>query len=154
MAAFANQTLSDGQSTPVAHTFSVSDRRFLTDGKLYLIWYDFATGGTPIMSPRLEMWIKMPKFGLRRNARQGDVENDMTTETKVTIPTGENVTGNNVNGYSAQPQVACETSLWTKLRRPGRASMQTVKDANAYTRNFMGGGLYQTVVNNMETITG
>lgn len=136
MAAFANLTLADGQATPVNHTFVVGPKMTLADGTMRYIWRDFSVnGGVPIGANRAEFDVKFAKPSASSGFKASTMS--MTAALKIVVPTLETLSNTSATGVNPQPQHAFDTTVWHKLWRGGRASTDSVKDAIAYSRNFV-----------------
>jgi len=135
MAAFANMTIADGQSTPANHTFTKGALRIEGDGRLYNSWMDFSVnGGIPIGANRIEQYARLPKFGRAKKA--GEQSQLLSVDYKVVVPTLETLSNNTSSGINPQATLAYETTFFGKLVRNGRADAQPVKDALAFQRGF------------------
>lgn len=142
MAAFANVSVNDGQTTPVAHSFTVGESKARADGSLFFQWLDFSVnGGVPIGANRIEMTCRMPSFS-RRGGKAGDSSQVLSIETKTVVSTLETLGNNTVSGINPQPTHAFDTTVWSKLVRNGRAVVQNVKDALAFDKNFRALAVY------------
>jgi hypothetical protein len=138
MAAFANQTINDGQTTPAAHAFTTGPKIQLPDGTTRYTWYDFSVnGGVPIGANRLDLDVRMPSpNGGGKTGKAGDSSQQLAVSMRFVLPTLETLSGSTISGITAQPTAAYDTTLWVKLVRNGRAGQQPVKDALAFMRNF------------------
>lgn len=139
MAAFASMSLNDGQTTPVAHSFTAGKSGTTPDGRLYFQWLDFSVnGGVPIGANRIDLYVRMPSFSMGKSTRKGagDRSQLLAAEFVITLPTLESLSNNTASGINPQPTHAFDTTLWVKLVRNGRAGQQPVKDALAFMRNF------------------
>jgi hypothetical protein len=137
MAAFANQTVNDGQTTPVAHSFTTGPKIQLPDGTTRYTWYDFSVnGGIPIGANRIDMDVRMPSTNGGKTGKAGDTSQQLAVSMRFVLLTLETLSGSTISGIVAQPTPAYDTTLWVKLVRNGRAGQQPVKDALAFMRNF------------------
>lgn len=146
MAAFANMTLADGQTTPVNHTFTANQGGLLLpDGRLRWVWRDFGVNdGLELGANRIDMDVRLPSRNGRRSAKAGD--SSLTVAGMITVPTMETLSNNTASGINPQPTHAYDTVVWFKVVRNGRAAQQPVKDALAYLRNFSQNAQFVDVV--------
>jgi hypothetical protein len=137
MASFANVSINDGQTTPVAHSFTTGPVVVLPDGAKRYTWLDFSVnGGVVIGANRIDMDVKSPTFVSSQSPKAGDSANQLSVNTRVTVPTLETLSNNTSSGINPQPTHAFDTTVWLKTVRNGRAVAQNVKDALAFARNF------------------
>lgn len=151
MAAFANLTINDGQTTPAAHTFTVGPKTVLPDGTTRYTWFDFGVnGGVPIGANRLDLDVRMPTYknGTKSAAKAGDASQVMSVAYKFTLPTLETLSNNTSSGIQPQPTHAYDTTIWSKLVRNGRCPVGPVNDAVAFSRNFAVLAVYTDAVRN------
>jgi len=138
MAAFANLSINDGQTTPVAHPFTTGPNLMLPDGTMRFSWLDFSVnGGVGIGANRVDMDVRMPTWGARnRPSKAGDSSQQLAVQYRFVLPTLETLSNNTSSGINPQPTHAFDTTVWVKVVRNGRAGQQPVKDALAFARNF------------------
>lgn len=132
MAAFATLSISDGQTTPVAHSFTPGPKILLPDGSQRFSWYDLSVNsGVFLGANRLDMDVRMPRS-------QGNRASDapLSVAYRFTLPTMETLSNNTASGIDPQPTKAYDTTVWVKIVRNGRSGQQPVKDALAFMRNF------------------
>lgn len=138
MAAFANLSINDGQTTPVAHSFTAGRSTVEKDGRLAFQWMDFSVnGGVALGANRIDMYVRMPSFnGAKKTRQAGDSGQTLVADVKFTLPTLETLSNNTASGINPQPTWAYDTAVWLKVVRNGRAGQQPVKDGLAFARNF------------------
>jgi hypothetical protein len=137
MAAFANMTLGDGQTTPVNHTFTANQGGLLLpDGRFRWVWRDFSVNdGLEVGANRIEMDVRLPsRMSNRKSAKAGD--QSLTVAGMIVVPAMETLSNNTASGINPQPTHAYDTTVWFKVVRNGRAAQAPVKDALAFLRNF------------------
>lgn len=132
MAAFATLSINDGQTTPVAHSFTPGPKILLPDGSQRFSWHDLSVnGGVFLGANRLELDVRMPKS---QGQRASDAP--LSVAYKFVLPTMETLSNNTASGINPQPTKAYDTTVWVKVVRNGRATGDPVKDALAFMRNF------------------
>lgn len=121
MSVQTNLVLNDGQSTPVAKTFSARG----ADMALAM-WKDIS-GGVPIGFPTITL----------KNTESKGSNGAYRVEARITIPVLEVISGD-AGGYLAVPKVAYNMFAKVELVSPSRASLQNRKDLKAFTANLLG----------------
>lgn len=130
MSVQANLVLNDGQSTPVAKTFSARG----ADMKSAL-WTDVSSG----------LRIGNPLITILNSESTGS-NGAYRVVMRVKLPVLEVVSGD-AGGYQAVPKVAFEMFGKVELTSPNRASLQNRKDLFAFVKNLMGASVgYETFV--------
>lgn len=123
MPAFANITLSDGQSTPVAHTFTA---RRIQDGVAK--WQD-TSGGIAVGFPTVTASLREPVPGSKtRNYR---------LTMKFAVPTLETVSNSTYSGITPAPTKAYDCICNVEFVMPERSITQNRKDIRAYVANSL-----------------
>lgn len=120
MSAQTNLVLNDGQTTPVAKTFSArgADLSLAT-------WKDTSSG----------IAIGMPHITLSNKETDGS-SGVFRVEARVTIPVLEVISGDQ-GGYTPSPKVAYKMFGKVELVSPNRATLQNRKDLRAFVANLM-----------------
>lgn len=124
MPAFATMTIDDGQSTPVTHSFVAIDH-----GNGNFIWRE--SGTTSVLGAAVMTLTKLK------------VKGNSTLEkyrVKTIIPALETATGQNSDGYTAQPRIAYTLNSIQDFVVPLRASEAQRKDLIAYSMNVLDQG--------------
>jgi hypothetical protein len=121
MSAQSSLVLNDGQSTPVAKTFSARG----ADMQL-AVWKDIASG----------ISIGFPTVTLSNKERNGS-NGTYRVEARVTLPVLETISGD-AGGYTPSPKVAYTMLGKVELISPNRATVQNRKDLRAFVANLMG----------------
>lgn len=121
MSAQTNLVLNDGQSTPVAKTFSQRG----ADMNL-AVWKDITSG----------ISIGFPAITISNKERPGS-NGTYRVEARVILPVLETISGD-AGGYLAVPKVAFTMFGKVELVSPNRATVQNRKDLRAYIANLMG----------------
>lgn len=133
MAAQANLSLNDGQTTPVAHTFSARG----ADMKLAR-WTDTSAG----------IGIGMGDITLSCDQARG-TNASYKVEARITIPVMEVVSGSD-GGYTPVPKVAFNLFAKMEIVVPNRASLQNRKDILAYAKNLLANAVMTSAVVDFE----
>jgi hypothetical protein len=137
MAAFANQSINDGQAAPAAHSFTTGPKIQLPDGTTRYTWYDFSVnGGVPLGANKIDLDVRMPSAAAGKTGKSGDPNQQLAVSMRIVAPTLETLSGSTISGITAQPTHAYDTTLWVKIVRNGRAGQAPVKDVLAFMRNF------------------
>lgn len=120
MTAQTTLVLNDGQSTPVAKTFSErgADRQLA-------VWKDISSG----------ISIGFPTVTLSNKERPG-TNGTYRVEARVTIPVTEVISGD-AGGYEPVPKVAYTMLGKVEMIAPNRATLQNRKDLWAFVANLM-----------------
>lgn len=119
MAALADLTSYDGESTPVNHTF-VADHVEYTGSDLVALWSEKVVGVPEYAQGTCVLTRKKVNSGLVRVGFQ------------VNLPVMESVSGQNLSGYTAAPKVAyvdrTEVVQWVHPRslQQGRQNTKTI----------------------------
>lgn len=150
MAAHANISINDGQTTPVAHSFTPTvSGLILPDRSVRFGWADYSVnGGVWLGANKAELDVRMPSGKGNRMAKAGDASNQLATVVRFVLPTLETLSNNTASGINPQPTHAFDTTVWLKIVRNGRAGQQPVKDALAFMRNFTQLSVFTDVVLN------
>lgn len=117
-----NLTLNDGQTTPVAHTFSARG----ADLKL-AVWEDISSG----------VRIGLPRITIGTASTGSGASGSYKTQVRLTVPVLEALSGD-AGGYVAQPMVAFNMFATVTLVAPNRCGVQNRKDLRAYLANLLG----------------
>lgn len=123
MAAQANLVLNDGQTTPVAKTFSNRG------ADLSLAKWKDISGGIAIGMPEVTL-------GSKENASSSG---SYKTELRIILPVLETLSGDS-GGYLAVPKIAYKMFGKVELVSPNRATLQNRKDIFAFVANAMANG--------------
>lgn len=121
MSAQTSLVLNDGQSTPVAKTFSARG----ADMQL-AVWKDIASG----------ISIGFPTVTISNKERSGS-NGTYRVEARIAIPVLETISGD-AGGYTPSPKVAYTMFGKVELVSPNRATVQNRKDLRAFIANLMG----------------
>lgn len=121
MSAQSNLVLNDGQSTPVAKTFSARG----ADMQL-AAWRD-VTGGIS---------IGMPVVTLSNKENQRGNNGTFRVEARIVIPVLETISGD-AGGYTPSPKIAYSLLGKCELIAPLRATTQNRKDLRAFMSNLL-----------------
>lgn len=132
MASIANVVLNDGQTTPVAKTFSPTDAT-----TAQAIWHD-RTGGIDIGFPQMTMSLKKLK-----SVNQVQVE--------FSIPTLEVISGA-VGGYTPSPKVAYTTAAKLVFLLPVRSTLQERKNIEAFAKNALSNAFVTSAIESLERV--
>lgn len=135
MTAIANLVLNDGQTTPVAKTFTP------TVASLdQAVWQDRSLGIFTGM-PTVILSSRKPVKGSPLFRVKGTVK----------LPVMEVVSNSSVSGISPAPTVAYTLQANVELLLPERSNLQDRKDLNAYTANLMADAQFKSLVENFES---
>lgn len=121
MSAQSNLVLNDGQTTPVAKTFSARG----ADMQL-AVWKDIASG----------ISIGFPTVTLSNKERAGS-NGTYRVEARISLPVLETISGD-AGGYTPSPKVAYTMFGKVELVSPNRATVQNRKDLRAFIANLLG----------------
>lgn len=121
MAAYAAISLNDGQATPVAHNF---DADISGNGN----WNWRESGTTSVLGAAI---ITITKLKVKGNPSIDKIR------VRLYIPALETVTGQNSDGYTAQPRLAYNLTAIQDFVCPRRASEAQRKDLVAYAKNIL-----------------
>lgn len=135
MAVQANLVLLDGQTTPVAKTFSVNGCKSTTDGGQMATWYD-RTSGIAIGFPTISLMVRM-------SAAKTDVDK------RISLPTLEVISGSD-GGYTPSPKVAYTVYSREQFVLPARSVTQNRKDILAFSKNMNADAVMTNAVVNLE----
>lgn len=120
MSVQANLVLNDGQTTPVAKTFSPRG------ADMNLAVYKDISSGISLGFPTITL-----------STKDSDLPNGVyRVEARVTIPVLEVISGD-VGGYQAVPKVAYKMFGKVELISPNRATTQNRKDLRAFVSNLL-----------------
>lgn len=120
MAAIANLTINDAQTTPVAHTF---EHKSHSATELAVV------DGTDGLTNLARVTITVAKLPSKdRNVRK--------LRTRVVLPVLEVVSGNTALGYVAEPKKVGESVIVTDCLLHNRTSEQGLKDLLSFHRGF------------------
>lgn len=117
MSALANITINDGQATPVAHTFTVTEH-----GKGFATYRE--TGVSSLLAACVITVLNV-KTKLNSGLEKYRI--------KIMLPAMEVVTGSNSSGYTAAPKLAYSLQSTQEFIIPLRATDAQRKDIRAYT---------------------
>lgn len=120
MSAQTNTVLNDGQSTPVAKTFSARG----ADMAL-AVWKD-VSGGISIGFPTITL----------SNRETDSINGTYRVEARVMLPVLETVSGD-AGGYVPSAKVAYKLLGKVELIAPNRATLQNRKDLRAFVANLL-----------------
>lgn len=129
MSAQGNLVINDGQTTPVARTFSARG----ADMKMAL-WTDISTG----------VGIGMGRVTLSYNQDQS-ANGSYKVELRITIPVMEVISGSD-GGYTPIPKVAFNCFGKVEFVMPNRSSLQNRKDLIAFVKNALGAAVLSETV--------
>lgn len=120
MSAQSNIVINDGQTTPVAKTFSArgADLHLAT-------WKDTSSG----------ISIGMPTITISNKEQDGS-NGAYRVEARITVPVLETISGD-AGGYTPSPKVAYKMFGKVELVSPNRATLQNRKDLVAFVKNLM-----------------
>lgn len=113
-------TINDGQTTPVAKTFSARGTQ------LGLASYRDVSSGVAIGQPVITI----------SNRETGGSNGAYRVEARITIPVLEAISGD-AGGYTAVPKVAYNMFGKVEMIAPNRCSLQNRKDLKAFVANLM-----------------
>jgi len=137
MAAQANIVINDGQTTPVAKTFSASGIKAMSDGGQLATYKDKALGiaiGFPVLTVMV-----------RESAAKTDVEK------RIMLPTLEVISGAD-GGYTPSPKVAYTVMSKEQFVLPARCTLQNRKDILAFSKNLNADAVMTAAVQNLEPV--
>lgn len=137
MAAQANLVLNDGQTTPVAKTFSSNGAGAVEPSVNQALWQDKTSG----------IAIGFPTITLR--VRLGSQMNEVRK--KIVLPTLEVISGSD-GGYTPSPKVAYEVMSDETFKLPSRCTQQNRKDVLAFSANFNGHAVMKSAVHDLEPV--
>lgn len=122
MASQTDLVLNDGQTTPVARTFSARGASMDLSK-----WIDISGG----------INIGMPMITLSNVTSGKNNDAAWRNEWRVVLPVLETVSGSD-GGYTPQPKVAYNMFAKVELVAPNRSLLQSRKDLLAYVKNLLG----------------
>lgn len=132
MASIANMVLNDGQTTPVAKTFSPTDAT-----TAMAVWND-RSGGIDIGFPQVTLSLKKLK-----SVNQVKVE--------IQVPTLEVISGAD-GGYTPSPKVAYTSVGQLTFLLPVRSTLQERKNIAAFIKNSLSNAFVTGAVENLERV--
>ena len=135
MALQASLVINDGQTTPVATTFSPNGSVPIQGGALVATWMNKASG----------ISIGFPKITL--SVRLGSTINEVRK--KIVLPTLETISGSD-GGYTPSPKVAYEVMSDETFKLPVRSVLQNRKDVLAFSKNMNADAVMTNAVHNYE----
>jgi hypothetical protein len=134
MSAQSNVVLNDGQTTPVARTFSARGPH--TSSKDVMKWLDI-TSGLPIGMPELTIGF----FDDKRSP-------NLRVLTKLSYPVLEVISGSD-GGYTPAPRVAFMGLSKTDLVIPRRMALADRKNLLAFQKNLLAHAIMGEYVNDL-----
>ena len=135
MTQFANFTINDGRSTPVAHVFSAKSN----DGRR-TVWED-RSSGIPIAYPKVIL-------------QTADTSQIRKVDLSLNVPTLEAVSGANKDGFTPPATVAYFHALDIKVKLPNRGTLAERTDLYALSCNLLAHAIFGGVLKTGEEITG
>lgn len=124
MTAFTSITLSDGQATPVAHTFTA--RRIDPTGVAK--WQDISSG-IAVGFPTVTASLREPIRGSKLPSYKATL--------KITVPVLETVSNSTYSGITPAPTKAYDCVANVELILPERSVLQDRKNLRAYLANAL-----------------
>lgn len=140
MAAVAPLTVSDGQLTPVVHTFAP---RRLGDGNAnnsMMVEYEDRVGGVVVGFPKISIMMRYPDKNLRSTK----------VTIKVTRPVLETVSNSTVSGIAPAPTLSYVPLFSGEFVLPERSALADRRDILAYVRNLLANVVVTDAVHNLE----
>lgn len=137
MPAIGNVVISDGATTPVAHTFAPVG----IDGTVAT--YADRSGGIPV-----GYWTL--SIGLREPVKNGAAVYKVTA--KLLLPILEQTSPSTATGIQPAPTVGYTMAANVEFLLPARSTLQNRKDVLALCKNALANGLFTSVVENLENI--
>lgn len=136
MAAFANITINDGATTPVAHTFGPNT--------LVGLKADYAdrSGGISVGYPTISILSSVPSKTSRL----------YKTRVKIVLPVLEVVNASTWSGITPAPTKAYDMVGIIEFFCPERSTLQNRKDIRAFIKNLMNDAVMTALVETQETI--
>lgn len=135
MANFAALSISDGQATPVAHTFATKSN----DGRV-TVFEDRATG-IPVAYGKLII-------------RTSETSDQRVVKCDILVPTLEAVSGANAAGFTPAAKVAYQNIGKLEFRTSLRSTLQERKNIVAFVKNAAALSLISSVVVDSDEISG
>jgi hypothetical protein len=133
MSAIAAIVISDGQATPVAHTFNPvasAPNAFYRESQSGLALIGQGRISTPV------------KF-----SQSGDGVNRVTV--KLELPALETITAQNAQGYTAAPKVAYTNTAFVTFLLPGRGTAAQRKDLRVLLTNLLANAQVVDLIENL-----
>lgn len=138
MTAIAALTINDGQSTPLAHTFSPVN----IDQSGVARWAD-RSSGVALGFPTVTFSQKVPNKASRA----------YKVNAKVVIPVLEQTSASTATGIQPAPTLAYNLLANVEMVLPERSTLQQRKDLLAYLRNYLANAAVITAaVENFESV--
>lgn len=140
MAQRANISLSDGQATPVAHTFNPNSGDGNVPG-VSVISYEDRSGGIAVGFPTVTISTRKPSKQNR----------NYKLSVSVVAPVLEVVSNSTVSGIAPAPQVAYSCIFRGEFVLPERSVIGSRKDLLAYVKNLMANAVVTSAVQDLES---
>lgn len=137
MTQIVNQTLADGQATPVNHTFSAVK----VDAQGIAKWAD-RSGGIALGFPVLTFLLRDPTKGSR----------NYKATAKVVIPVLEVTSAATSTGIQPAPTKAYDLTATMEMVLPERSTAAQRADLLAYMKNFMASTVVSSAVSSFEAV--
>lgn len=137
MAQLANIVINDGQTTPVAHTFSPVNIDMNGVAKLA-----DRSGGISIGFPTLTLSVRTPSKGSPNYKIVG----------RVTVPTLEATSPSTATGIQPAPTVAYACLATIEFILPERCTLAERSNLLAYVKNYLANANWTTAVQTYEAI--
>jgi hypothetical protein len=146
MPAFAALTVSDGQATPVNHTFSPSG---LSNDASNLAKYADRSGGVAIGFPRVALSLREPMAA--KPGQASATARVYRVGVTVKVPKLETL-GTNDQGITPPPTLAYTAMFSGEFVIPERASLQDRKDILAYVKNLLANAVTTSLVQDLDPV--
>lgn len=142
MPALATLTISDGQATPVAHTFTPLS----IDANGVATFIDRA-GGIPLGFGRLDLSLRQPPDAKTGQNSSGRV---YKATLRLFVPTLEQTSASTSTGIQPAPTKAFDHVANVQFFLPERGTTQNRKDLLAFVTNALQSGAVKTVLTDLE----
>jgi len=137
MGAQANIVISDGQATPVSHTFYANGVRPAAGGGTIAVYKDRVTG------------IPVGYATITLTQRESAMKFDVIK--RVMVPTLETISGSD-GGYTPRPKVAYTCMSTEQFVLPGRSTTQERKNLRAFSLNLLSNSAMVSAVDDLEPV--
>lgn len=140
MAARSNIVINDGQTTPVAHTFSPNSGDGNVPG-VSVISFEDRSGGIMVGFPTFSISTRKPTKALKSHKLAITLK----------VPTLETVSNSTVSGIAPAPTVAYDVVFRGEFILPERSTTAVRKDLLAYVKNLFANATVTTAVQDLES---
>lgn len=137
MSAIASMSISDGQSTPVVHTFAPVG----IDQASVAKWAD-RSGGIALGFPVVSQSLRSPSKASR----------NYKLTIKVAVPVLEVTSPSTATGIQPAPTLAYSLIANVDVTLPERSTVAQRKDLAAYLRNYLANAVVTNAIENFEAV--